>query len=133
MDRVNRRPLQFSLRGLLGLVLLACLGLGAGHLIKRYCQFIEVQQDDFGIVVNAQCVSFFGPAEKSLALFVKPANGQIGPYNGSYSGQIPRRWLCVYAVRRKLAKPLPVPYDARLVELETGEVLCCYQPTANKE
>lgn len=94
---VQRRFLQFSLRGLLGVAALVCLALGGRHLIETYGSSISVETTKAGepILVRATYCCPFGPRECDLVVGYATADDGAS-VRRHFGGK--RSWLCLYKV-----------------------------------
>lgn len=127
---VKRRFLQFSLRGLLGAVVLLCLFLGGRHLLETYGSQIEIESARIGepIYFKARYFCLFGPAQCHLGVACKAADGSWlteGVYGATHDDHVKRSWLCLYTMKSGLypvTRPCQVivTFD-RIEELPTGE------------
>ena len=94
MVHVDRRFLQFSLRGLLGFSVFVCLLLGGWHMLDFYGNYMEVGDLAVGkpIMVKGRVIRLLGPQRCWIQVSANHDHD-----NGlHHSGWVDRSWLCCY-------------------------------------
>lgn len=110
------RRFQFSLKALLGLVMVAAMMLGAVHLAERYGQFVKTTtpcSPASTLNVEGRLITFFGPKVRHVELAAETMFPDSMRY--SFADQmVPRSWFCMYNFTADV-RALDTPGDYRLM------------------
>ena len=115
---VNRRLLQFSLRGLLCFAAFACLLLGGWRWLEEHGTYISAVNPKVGepIRIKARHFCLFGPPKCYLELGYEMADGSAlsdGTFGRGRGDAIERACLCLYSMEYEF-DPLDRPCQLRV-------------------
>ena len=114
-DTPMPRRFQFSLRALLVLVAVACVLLGAWHLLETYGTTIAIERPQVGEPLHVKATYFrpFGPSECYLEVGYKVTEGMTdGFVKCQLAKSAERSWCCFYETEFDFD---PIDYPCRVV------------------